>query len=402
MIPLCDLKRQYQTLKPEIDAAMQEVAADARYILGPNVAAFEREAAEYCGAAAAVGVASGTDALRLALRALNVGPGDEVITSPFTFVATSEAIGILGARPVFADIDRDTLNLDPKWVEAAITPRSNAILPVHIYGQPCDMDPIMRVAGRHKLRVVEDCAQSIGAAYKGQSTGTFGDAGCFSFFPSKNLGCFGDGGMVVGNDAKLIERVEILRRHGGRVKYHHEELGLNSRLDELQAAILRVKLPHLPRWESLRREHAYHYNRLFADMPEIVCPHELSLDGPFVPLDQKSAHAGRLVECVYHQYTIQADNRDKLCERLKAAGIGNAVYYPIPLHLQKVHAQLGYRLGCFPNAERACERCISLPIFPELEEGQIETVAATVRESIAAINGQSRSGGIDVEDRPAA
>ncbi|MBN2291660.1 MAG: DegT/DnrJ/EryC1/StrS family aminotransferase [Pirellulales bacterium] len=402
MIPLCDLKQQYQALKPRIDAAMQDVAAAASYILGPNVTELEREIAAYCNTERAVGVASGTDALGLSLRALNVGPGDEVITTPFTFVATSEAIGILGATPVFADIDPDTLNIDPQWIDMAITPRTKAILPVHIYGQPCDMDPIMRLAEKYKLHVVEDCAQSIGARYRDRATGSFGDAGCFSFFPSKNLGCFGDGGMIVSNNEKLSERVEVLRRHGGRVKYHHDELGLNSRLDELQAAILRVKLPHLPEWESLRRRHAYHYNSIFIEMPEVICPRELSPEGPFVPTDQKKADGGRMVQCVYHQYTIRVPYRDQLCRLLKDAGIGNAVYYPVPLHLQKVHSCRGYRPGCFPCAEEASEHCISLPIFPELTETQVETVATTVRESIAAINRQSRSQGVDLSERPAA
>ena len=402
MIPFCDLKQQYQTLKQQIDAAMQETAASARYILGPNVAELEREIAAYCDGDRAVAVASGTDALGLSLRALNVGPGDEVITTPFTFVATSESIAGLGATPVFVDIDPDTLNIDPKWIETAVTPRTKAILPVHIFGQPCDMDPIMRLARTYKLRVVEDCAQSIGARYRGRAGGSFGDAGCFSFFPSKNLGCFGDGGMIVSNKPQLAERVEVLRRHGGRVKYHHDELGLNSRLDELQAAVLRVKLPHLPEWETLRRKHAYHYNRLFADMPEVICPRELSLEGPFVPTDQAKADGSRVVECVYHQYTIQVPNRDKLGERLKETGIGHAVYYPVPLHLQKVHSRLGYRPGCFPCAERVSRRCISLPIFPELTETQVETVAMTVRESLVAINRESRAQGVDIEDRPAA
>ncbi len=402
MIPLCDLKQQYQTLKPQIDAAMQEAASEARYILGPNVAELEREIAAYCDGDRAVGVASGTDALGLSLRALNLGPGDEVITTPFTFVATSESIAILGATPVFVDIDPDTLNIDPKWIETAITSRTKAILPVHIYGQPCDMNPIMRLAEKYNLHVVEDCAQSIGARYRDRATGSFGDAGCFSFFPSKNLGCFGDGGMIVSNNEQLAQRVETLRRHGGRVKYYHEELGLNSRLDELQASILRVKLPHLPKWEALRRRHAYHYNSIFAEMPEVACHRELSSEGPFVPTDQNKADGGRMVKCVYHQYTIRVPHRDQLSERLKEAGVGNAVYYPIPLHLQKVHARLGYRPGCFPCAEEASEHCISLPIFPELTEAQVETVATTVRESLGAINRQSRSQGIDFAERPAA
>ena len=253
MIPVCDLKQQYRSLKSEIDAAMQQVAADAHFILGPNVKSLEKEIAAYCDCAHAAGVANGTDALHLALRALRIGPGDEVITTPFTFVATTEAIGIVGARPVFVDIDPHTFNIDPAKIEAAITPRTKAILPVHLYGQPCEMDAIMEIAERHGLYVVEDCAQAIGATYKGRKVGSFGHAGCLSFFPSKNLGCFGDGGMVVSGNKEVFERVEMLRRHGGKVKYHHCELGLNSRLDELQAAILRVKFKHLEAWSEQRR-----------------------------------------------------------------------------------------------------------------------------------------------------
>ena len=256
MIPVCDLQQQYQNLKTEIDAAMQQVASGCRFILGPNVKELEKEIAAYCQCEHGVGVGSGTDALQLALRALRIGPADEVITTPFTFVATTEAIGMVGAKPVFVDIDPVTFNIDPAKIEAAITPETKAILPVHLYGQPCDMDPIMDIAGRHDLFVVEDCAQAIGATYRGRKVGSFGDAGCLSFFPSKNLGAFGDGGMLVTNNPEVFERVEMLRRHGGRVKYHHCELGLNSRLDELQAAILRVKFEHLENWNTARRKNA--------------------------------------------------------------------------------------------------------------------------------------------------
>ncbi|MCG8433057.1 MAG: DegT/DnrJ/EryC1/StrS family aminotransferase, partial [Gammaproteobacteria bacterium] len=262
MIPICDLKQQYLPLKEEIDAVMQEVAASGHYILGPQVRAFEQEMADYCGCQYAIGVGSGTDALHLALLALGIGPGDEVITTPFTFIATTEAIGMVGATPVFVDIDPQTFNIDVEQIESAITSRTKAILPVHLYGQPCEMEAISALANQYSLRVVEDAAQALGATYQGQKVGAFGTAGCFSFFPSKNLGCFGDGGMVVTNDKDVHDRVEMLRRHGGKVKYHHSELGLNSRLDALQAAILRIKLPHLDSWNQSRRNIAYRYNQL--------------------------------------------------------------------------------------------------------------------------------------------
>jgi dTDP-4-amino-4,6-dideoxygalactose transaminase len=379
MIPLCDLKQQYQALKAQIDAAMQEAAANTRYILGPNVKQLEHDVAQFCQCQHGVGVANGTDALHLALRALRIGPGDEVITTPFTFVATTEAIGMVGATPVFADIDPLTLNFDPGAIEAAVTPKTKAILPVHLYGQPCHMDPIMDTARRHGLYVVEDAAQALGATYKGRQVGSFGDAGCLSFFPSKNLGGFGDGGMVVTNNDEVAQRVEMLRRHGGQVKYYHDELGLNSRLDELQAAILRVKLPHLANWNKLRREHAHRYTELLAGAEGITPPHELVDSGQAVPAGTASG-PNRIVEAVYHQYTVQIDHRDAVSGKLKEEGIGNAVYYPIPLHLQKVHAHLNYRPGSMPNAERAAQRCLSLPMFPEMTDQQQCLVAQTLRD----------------------
>jgi len=385
MIPLCDLKHAYASLKTEIDAAMQRVAAETRYILGPNVKALEHDVAAFCQCRHGVGVASGTDALHLALRALGIGLGDEVITTPFTFVATTEAIGIVGATPVFVDVDPLTFNLDPAGIEAAITPRTRAILPVHLYGQPCDMSPILEIARRHDLRVVEDVAQALGATYRGRRAGSFGDAGCLSFFPSKNLGGFGDGGMVVTNDDELAERVEMLRRHGGRVKYYHDELGLNSRLDELQAAILRVKLPHLEQWNASRRQRAHRYNELLADVPEITPPHELTDRGPVVRRGDDVAD-GRppLLEAVYHQFTVLVDDRDAVSKRLKEKGIGNAIYYPVPLHLQEVHAHLGHGPGSLPVCERLARRCLSLPMFPELSEEQIGHVVETLRAAVTS------------------
>jgi dTDP-4-amino-4,6-dideoxygalactose transaminase len=383
-IPLCDLRQQYLALKDEIDAAIERVAEEGTYILGPNVAALEREIAEYCQCTYAVGVNSGTDALHLALRALDIGPGDEVITTPFSFIATSAAIRMVGAKPVFVDISPRTYLLDVDRLEDAITPHTKAILPVHLFGQPCDMNRVMEIARKHGLAVIEDCAQAIGATYHGRKVGTFGNAGCLSFFPSKNLGCFGDGGMLVTNDVRLFERAESLRRHGSKAKYYHDELGLNSRLDEMQAAILRLKLPHLDRWNALRRQHAYAYNRLLAQIPAIECPAEFSNDGTAVPT-AIAATTDSPIHHVYHQYTIAADNRDKILARLVEQQIGCAVYYPQPLHLQKANADLHLSRGCFPVAECAANRCLSLPMFPELSIDQLQRVVDRVNEIVSAI-----------------
>lgn len=384
MIPLCDLQQQYQNLKPEIDRAMQDVAASCRYILGPNVRALEQEVAERHGVAHAVGVGNGTDALHLAMRALGIGPGDEVITTPFTFVATTEAISIVGATPIFVDIDPDTFNMQVDQIEAQITERTRAILPVHLYGQPCEMDRIMDIARRHNLFVVEDCAQAIGATYKGRPVGTFGDIGCFSFFPSKNLGAMGDGGMVITSHQEWYERVEMLRRHGGRIKYHHSEIGINSRLDELQAAILRIKLKHLGDWNRQRRSHAYRYNALLQHVEGVTVPAELTANGPQRFCSLQAAAADATVECVYHQYTLQVPQRDAILRALQAAQIGCLVYYPIPLHLQEVHDDLGYGRGSLPVAEAVAQTCLSLPMFPELTVDQQDTVIETLRKSLKA------------------
>ena len=375
-VPLCDLTQQYLRLKDEIDAAMISVAQQGRYILGPQVEALEREIADYCQCRYAIGVNSGTDALYLSLLALGIGPGDEVITTPFTFIATSEAIRLAGARPVFVDIDPRTYNLDVGLIEQAISPRTKAILPVHLYGQPCQMHAIMECAEQWGLDVVEDCAQAIGASYGCQKVGSFGTAGCLSFFPSKNLGCFGDGGMVVTDSQDVYERVESLRRHGGRVKYHHEETGVNSRLDELQAAILRTKLKHLDRWNERRCQHAYRYDRLLeAATAGLGVAVERPNCGPFERAgDDLSPRS--TVQHVYHQYTVSCSPlyRDALVRHLREAGVGCAIYYPVPLHLQEVNIDLGYRAGDFPQAERAAERCLSLPMFPELSETQQDSV----------------------------
>jgi len=373
MIQLCDVSEQYRQLKDEIDAAMQAVAESGMYILGPNVKALEAEIAAYCGCAHGVGVNSGTDALHLALRALRIGPGDEVITTPFTFVATTEAIGMVGAKPVFVDINPATFNIDPTLIEAAITPQTKAILPVHIYGQPCEMSEIMDIAQRHGLRVIEDCAQALGSSYQGKKVGTFGDVGCLSFFPSKNMGAFGDGGMVITDNAEIAERVDILRRHGGKVKYHHSELGLNSRLDELQAAILRVKLHHLDRWITERRRRAQSYNAAFLPLTGIQTPHECYRGALRCP----TVFAGFAVQDLYasyHQYTVLVEGRAAIQQRLKEMGIQTMIYYPVPLHLQEVHENLGWQKGSLPHAEWVADHCLSLPIYPEMRADQQTTV----------------------------
>lgn len=370
MIPICDLKEQYRTLREQMLRAVDEVCSSGHFINGPNVKALETEVAAYLGADHAVALNSGTDALHLALRALDIGAGDEVITTPFTFVATTEAIGIVGATPVFVDIDPRTYNLDTRQIEAAITPRTRAILPVHLYGCPAPMDEIMTIAQRHHLAVVEDCAQSIGAKIGDRFTGTFGTFGCYSFFPSKNLGAYGDGGMLVTNDQDLAARARSLRGHGGRVKYYHEELGVNSRLDEMQAAIVRVKLPHLEAWIEKRRAAAGRYAAAFAGS-------ELQI--PIEPADARH---------VYHQYTLRVPERDRVQSDMKAAGVESMIYYPVPLHLQKVHEALGLREGAFPEAERAAHEVLSIPLFPELRDVVQQQVVSAVyaacrREAVA-------------------
>jgi dTDP-4-amino-4,6-dideoxygalactose transaminase len=364
MIPILDLTEQYRTLKTQIDSAVQDVFAGGHFINGPNVKALEFEIAQYSGCEHAIGLNSGTDALHLALRALDIGPGDEVITTPFTFVATTEAIGIVGATPVFVDIHPQTFNIDVGSIEAAITPRTKAILPIHLYGNPAPMHDIVALAKRHGLAVVEDCAQAIGATIDGQKVGSFGDVGCFSFFPSKNLGAFGDGGMATTNRQDLADRMRSLRAHGGRVKYHHEELGVNSRLDEVQAAILRVKLPHLESWISKRREHAAWYSKELASLVH-------------VPSETPGTRH------VYHQYTVRVNDRDRVQKELSDAGIQTMVYYPVPLHLQEVHRDLGQGEGTFPQSERAAREVLSLPMFPELRADQREAVLAAVQKTLA-------------------
>jgi dTDP-4-amino-4,6-dideoxygalactose transaminase len=368
VIPILDLKRQHAELKPHLDRAITGVLENGAFINGPNVGALESEIAQYVGVRYAVGLNSGTDALVLALRALDIGPGDEVITTPFTFVATTEAIGAVGATPVFADIDPKTFNIDPRAVEAAVTSRTRAILPVHLYGLPAPMDEITAIANRHFLAVVEDCAQSIGATTSGRMTGSIGTIGAFSFFPSKNLGACGDGGMAVTNDPALADRIRRLRAHGAKVKYHHDELGYNSRLDEIQAAILRVKLPHLERWIERRRTVAAWYTL------------ELGVRGGPVVVPAASDPSLRHV---YHQFTLRVPDRDRVAEVLRDRGVQTMVYYPVPLHLQRVHADLGLREGAFPHAEAAAKQVLSLPMFPELRDTEIDVVVSELERTLA-------------------
>ena len=363
-VPLVDLKAQYASIKPEMDAAIQRVLSHCGFIMGPEVKAFEEAFAVYCGAEQAVGVASGTAALHLSLLACSLGPGDEVITTPFTFFASGEAISQTGARPVFVDIDPFTYNIDPARIEAAITPRTKAIMPVHLYGQPAEMDPILGVAHRHDLLVIEDAAQAHGAEYRGRRAGSVGDLACFSFYPSKNLGCYGDGGMIVGSDPELLARVRKLRDHGRISKYEHDELGWGYRLDALQAAILGVKLRHLDDWNEARRAHAARYDELFADT-EVIRP---------TVLDH--------VKHIYHCYVIRTSRRDELVEHLKAEGIGVVIHYPLPLHLQPAYKDLGHQLGDFPVSEACAKEIVSLPMYPELTSEQQERVAEAVKEFV--------------------
>lgn len=359
MIPMVDLTIQYKHLQAEIEPTLTEVLESGRFILGPNVSAFEQEAADYLKAHHAISVASGTDALHLALVAASIGPGDEVITSPFTFIATAEAIHYVGARPIFVDIDNQTFNIDPDLIEQAITPATKAILPVHLFGQAADMDRITDLCRRHRLTLIEDCAQSFGALWRGQMTGTFGKLGCFSFFPSKNLGAAGDGGLIITDDDQIAERLKALRNHGSRQYAHHDEIGFNSRLDELQAAILRIKLKHIAEFNAGRHRVALEYNRLLAHLP-LVVPYE----------DPSGVH-------VYHQYTILCPRRDEIKKALERAGIASAIYYPLPLHRQKVFAE-AYKNIALPVAETTALECLSLPMYPELSQAQIEQVAEVV------------------------
>ncbi len=362
MIPMVDLKRQYHKLKDEIDQGMLTALENTQFILGPNVREFEKEAADNLGAQHAVSCASGTDALHLALLAAGIGPGDEVITTTFTFIATAEAICYLGATPVFVDIDDKTFNMDLDATESAITDKTRAIIPVHIFGQPVDMSRIMQLADKHNLLVVEDCAQSYGADIKGKMTSTFGIAGCHSFFPSKNLGCFGDGGMVTTDDENVAERLGVLRNHGSFERYHHNIIGYNSRLDELQAVILRTKLKHIKEFNHERRRAAHYYSEQLTGL--VTPPHE----------DGIGTH-------VYHQYVTLTDKRDAIMNKLTENDIACAIYYPIPLHKQPVFAEQ-YKTVSLPVSERVSEQCMALPIHPELTNKQIDQIISVIKSAV--------------------
>lgn len=383
-IPPFEATAQYKTLAADLEKSVCAVMAGGRYIMGPQVKEFEAQFAQYLGCEHVISCNSGTDALHLALRALHIGPGDEVITSPFTFIATTEAIGLVGATPVFVDVDLNTYNIDPNSIEAKITERTKAILPVHLYGQACDMTAIMAIARKYNLKVIEDCAQATGAVWAEQKVGTIGDVGCFSFFPTKNLGCFGDGGAVTTANSEIAERVEYLRRHGGKIKYQHIELGLNSRLDTLQATVLLVKLPYLEQWNAARGAIADFYLSQLADVEGLVLPAVVSGGKP-----------------VWNQFTIRVPNeqrvdklrllpRDRVQKFLKEQGIGTAVYYPVPLHLQQVHTDLGYFPGDLPVSEKLSHEVLSLPMFPELttlaQRMVIESVLKALADSYVSSN----------------
>jgi dTDP-4-amino-4,6-dideoxygalactose transaminase len=373
-VPLLDLKAHHQPLRKELLAALEQVLDKNNFILGSEVIELEEQIAAYCQARFGVGVSSGTDALLAALMALDVKSGDEVITTPLSFFATVGAIVRLGAKPVFVDIDPVTFNLDPLRIESVITSRTRAIIPVHLYGQCADMDPILQIAARHGLAVLEDAAQAIGSEYRDKRrAGSMGIAGCLSFFPSKNLGGLGDGGMVVTNDETLAERLRVLRLQGAKPKYYHRMIGGNFRLDTLQAAVLKVKLGHLDRWTSLRQQHAQLYERLFRDAG--------LADGKKVGLPKAVyKEAGVAHYHIYNQFVIGVSERDQLQAYLKSKGIGTEVYYPVPLHRQECLKHFGYQEGDFPAAERACRELVALPVYPELNEDQQHYVVQTVKE----------------------
>lgn len=372
-VPLLDLKAQYRSIKAELDEAVARVVESQYFILGPAVESFEKACAAYCRGAHAIGMSSGTDALLAALMAESIGPGDEVLTSTYTFFATGGSIARAGARPVFVDIDPATFNLDVNQLESSITDRTRAIMPVHLYGQCADMDPILELARRRGLVVIEDAAQAIGAEYKGRRAGSMGEYGCFSFFPSKNLGGFGDGGLTTTNDSARAARLKMIRVHGMEPKYYHRVVGGNFRLDALQAAVLEVKLRHLDAWTAGRQRNAARYERLFKDAG--------LLDGR-VRLPATAPYATRHI---FNQFVIRVERRDELQKFLSARGIGTEVYYPVPLHRQECFASLGYRAGDLPESERAARESLALPIYPELTDGQAEEVAGAVARFFAEV-----------------
>lgn len=372
LIPPIDLTRQYNSIGKEVSAAVQDVLTSGRYIGGPLVESFEQQFADYLGAIECVACNSGTDALYLALRALEIGPGDEVITTPFTFIATAEVITAVGATPVFIDIDAQTFNLDVNQIAAAITDKTKAIMPVHLFGQPVNMSAVMNIAQAHGIAVIEDCAQATGAQWQGKKVGSIGHIGCFSFFPTKNLGACGDGGAVITNDKSIAVSIRKLREHGMANRYCHEATGINSRLDSLQAAILQIKLRYLDRWNDARHEVATYYHQLLNPVPGVVIPQEI--DG------------GR---SVWNQYTIRltqdsrsSNYRDEVRTQLQQLGVSSMVYYPLPLHLQPVYKTLGYPMGQLPVTEQTCHEVLSLPMFPELSFEEQQQVVYALKDCL--------------------
>lgn len=374
-VPILDLKAQYVSIRAEVQAAFERVMESQHFILGPEVEALEKEIANYSQCQFGIGVSSGTDALLVSLMAIGIKPGDEVITTPYSFFATAGAIVRLGARPVFVDIDLDTLNMDSGRLEAAVTARTRAILPVHLAGQMADMDSIMEVARRHNLYVIEDACQALGAEYHARRAGSIGHLGCFSFFPSKNLGGAGDSGMVVANDPALADRVALLRNHGHRPKYYNQAVGGNFRMDAIQAAILSVKFKYLEAWTGGRQRNAALYKRLFIEAGLASEDPRRRTDMPVIL--PKEAEGRRHI---YHLYQVRVQRRDELMSYLKVNGIGSEIYYPVPLHLQACFTELGYQSGSMPNAENAARSTMALPIYPELEDRQIEHVVQTMKE----------------------
>ncbi|MBI2924451.1 MAG: DegT/DnrJ/EryC1/StrS family aminotransferase [Verrucomicrobia bacterium] len=367
-VPFLDLKAHHDPLRDELTAAIEEVIDHNAFAGGPFVARFEEDFAAFCGSPYAIGVGNGTDALWLSLLAVGVGPGDEVITVPSTFMATAEAISFCGAKPVFVDIDAQTYTLDPALLERAITPRTKAIIPVHLIGQMADMDPIMEIANRRGLHVIEDACQAHGAEYKGRKAGSIGTAGCFSFYPGKNLGAFGEAGAIVTANAELKHKVQMLRDHGQAKKYYHKLVGWNARMDGIQGAVLRVKLKHLARGNTARRSHARQYDQLFSSLDQLITPTE--------------ADYGRHV---YHVYAIRVKDRDGLLRSLTENGIGCGIHYPIPVHLQECYSFLGLGPGSFPVAEQCADEFLSLPMFPELSPEQVRLVADEVTAAVRGV-----------------
>lgn len=364
-VPLLDLTRQYQSLKSELEPVLLEVAASQQFIMGPAIGKFESECVKYCCTKYSLGVSSGTDALLLALMALGIGQNDEVITVPYSFFATAGSIARVGAKPVFVDIEPEGFNIDVTRIEQAITKRTKAIMPVHLFGQCAEMTPLLEIAGRHGIPVIEDAAQAIGSEYEGKRAGEFGAVGCFSFFPSKNLGAFGDAGLVTCQDDELYEKLKMLRVHGSKVKYFHEAVGANFRLDTLQAAVLSVKLKYLDGWTAKRQENAELYRSLFKDR---------NIGPDRIVLPTSLPHRRH----IYNQFVVRVQNRDEVLKSLKEKGVGTEVYYPLPLHLQKCFESLGYRKEDFPESERAANETLALPIFPELTTEEIEYVVGTL------------------------